>query len=144
MEVSVVGKRKQERPWELNNRVAEKFAREEPNFVGVKKKIFSVSSIQSLLEFYPVFTIQTEWHMNRHDQLDITGYDNVDCDSRIGDPHTLWDPFFKLIYQREYTVRHRKVLWIKRTDENGKEYTTVRVPMRDLTAYDINIIFREG
>lgn len=42
------------------------------------------------------------------------------------------------------TVRHHKVVWIRRKNDEGKEYVTDHIPTKDILKYDIKVIFEEG
>lgn len=132
-------KKKPERPWEINNRLREKEVRERPEFLSVKKKIFSISSVQTLFEKYNSLTLIQEWHTNKKAPLDISW---IDIEGRgIGTQDSPpWELFLSYIEGYERTLRHRKVLWITESfGENDIVY--VYIPSRDLLKYDIILGF---
>lgn len=132
-------KKKPERPWEINNRLREKEVRERPELLSVKKKIFSISSIQTLFEKYNSLTLIQEWHTNKKDPLEISWIDIQGRGFETQDK-PIWDIFLSYIEGYERTLRHRKVLWVTETfGENDIVY--VYIPSRDLLKYDIILGF---
>lgn len=140
-------KKKPERAWEVNNRMEEKYAREDTeHFISIKKKIYSLSSIQTLQQEFGKITFRQEWYQAKKDLLQLT-ITSVDEQVHYRDKEyglELWGAFLELLRDREYTVRHRKVVWIRKKNDEGKEYVTVHIPTKDILKYDIKVIFEEG
>ena len=106
---------------------------------SVKKKIFSISSIQTLFEKYNSLTLIQEWHTNKKDPLEISWIDIQGRGFETQDK-PIWDIFLSCIEGYERTLRHRKVLWVTETfGENDIIY--VYIPSRDLLKYDIILGF---
>lgn len=137
-------KKKPERAWEVNNRMEEKYAREDTeHFISIKKKIYSLSSIQTLQQEFSKITFRQEWYQAKKDLLQLT-MTSTEEQSYSREDVGFWNNFLTLLGEREYTVRHRKVLWIRKKNENGKEYVIVHIPTKDILKYDIKVIFEEG
>jgi len=137
-------KKKPERAWEVNNRMEEKYAREDTeHFISIKKKIYSLSSIQTLQQEFSKITFRQEWYQAKKDLLQLT-MTSVEEQSYSRENVGFWNNFLALLGEREYTVRHRKVLWIRKKNDDGKGYVIVHIPTKDILKYDIKVIFEEG